>query len=325
MVVDLAVPDVVTAFGESVRKLLEDSGGTAVCRRAEDEPALRAELGEALEELGLWDLDVRDDPIQALAAAECIRIAGTVALPYPIAGRLLARDSAWLCVTRAADSPVRVDHGDLNHDWLLAGLDGSGREATELRLGAGRSLAPFVAAGSTGASVEPPPDGDVARWLTLGTFWLLGAAERVLSMTVEHLLTRHQFGRPLADFQGLRLRIAECVTAVDGLRELCRFTVWHHVARAEDSLADALALRSVALEAVPAVFAAAHQLHGAGGFATAHDVTLLHRHAQAYLRLPVGYDELGRLLVQQVEATGFESLFGRFSGGRGGLGAGGTR
>jgi hypothetical protein len=250
-----------------------------------------------------------------VTAAEVARTAGAVVLPYPVVPRLLARGPSWLAVVRDGTSPARVEHGDLSEDWLLAGLDGTAATGSGLRPQPGQLLAPFVCKGPPGARADGVPDLDVALWLTLDSCWLLGAAETALRRTVDHLLTRHQFGRPLAGFQGVRLRVAECVTQLEGLRALCRFTVWHHITRPADALADAFAVRTVALEAVSAVFAAAHQFHGAGGFSLEHDVTLLHRHAQGHLRLPIGYDDLGRLLVREVAEQGFESLFGRFQGG----------
>lgn len=312
---DLAVPELAVEFAASVRKRLEAEGGVELCRRAETDPASREHVGEVLTRLGVWDLDPRADLDQAMTAAEVVRAAGAVALPYPVVGRLLARGPSWLAVVRDGISTARVEHGDLTDSWVLAGLDGTASTASALRSTPGQKLAPFVGRGEIGPRADVVPGLDVALWLTLDSFWLLGAAETALQRTVDHLLARQQFGRPLAAFQAVRFRVAECVTLLEGLRALGRFTVWHHLTQPADALADAFAVRTVALEAVPAVFAAAHQFHGAIGLTAESDVTLLHRHAQGHLRLPVGYDDLGRLLVREVELQGFESLFGRFQGG----------
>jgi hypothetical protein len=314
MAVDLAVPDIALELGAAARKLLLAEGGTQLCRQAEAEPGRRESVGELLAPLGLWDIDPREDLDQAMAAAEVVRASGALALPYPVVGRLLARDGRWLAVVRDTRSPVRIEHGDLTTTWLLAGLDGTATAPGVLARTPGQVLAPFVARGDAGQSVDGVPPGDVALWLTLDSFWLLGAAQAALDLTVRHVLARQQFGRPLAAFQAVRLRTAECVTLLEGLRTLGQFTLWHRFERPVDAMADALALRSVALEAANATFWAAHQFHGAGGFSKEHDVTLLHRHAQGHIRLPADYEEVGRLLTLEVERAGFETLYGRFQG-----------
>lgn len=314
MAVDLAIPDLAAELAGSVRKLLVAEGGTELCRAAEADPGRREILAALLGRLGLWELDAREDVEQAMAAAEVVRVAGSMAVPYPVVGRLLSTGSSWLAVVGDCSSPVRVEHGDLG-SWLLAGLDGSSSAATGLIRGGGQKLAPFVCRGPAGQPADAVPAGDVARWLALDSFWLLGAAETALERTVDHLLSRHQFGRPLAGFQAVRLGVAERVTLLEGLRTLGQYTIWHQFERPEDALVDAIALRAVALEAVTATFWAAHQYHGAVGLSLEHDVTLLHRHAQGHLRLPLDYDAVCVRLVAEIDRGGFESLYGRFQGG----------
>ena len=50
----------------------------------------------------------------------------------------------------------------------------------------------------------------------------LGGARACLEATREHLLQRHQFGRPLADFQALRFKLADMATELDGARLMVR-------------------------------------------------------------------------------------------------------
>jgi alkylation response protein AidB-like acyl-CoA dehydrogenase len=54
----------------------------------------------------------------------------------------------------------------------------------------------------------------------------LGGARACLEATREHLLERHQFGRPLADFQALRFELADMATELDG----GRLMVWRGAA-----------------------------------------------------------------------------------------------
>jgi alkylation response protein AidB-like acyl-CoA dehydrogenase len=50
----------------------------------------------------------------------------------------------------------------------------------------------------------------------------LGGARACLEAARAHLLERRQFGRPLADFQALRFKLADMATALDGARLMVR-------------------------------------------------------------------------------------------------------
>ncbi|WP_326655959.1 acyl-CoA dehydrogenase family protein [Streptomyces sp. NBC_00385] len=47
-------------------------------------------------------------------------------------------------------------------------------------------------------------------------WWLLGAGRTMLALARDHVLSRDQFGRPLASFQALRHRLAETYVALEG-------------------------------------------------------------------------------------------------------------
>jgi alkylation response protein AidB-like acyl-CoA dehydrogenase len=174
-------------------------------------------------------------------------------------------------------------------------------------------LAPFL------CDVELSPDEesgqycDVALWLGLGAWWMLGAAEAALELAAEHVSDRRQFGRRLASFQGTRLRLSDAVVATRGLLELASNTACRFHSNPDDALVDALGLRLIAQETVHLVFRTAHQLHGAVGFCHEHDLSILSRHIQPFLRLPVDYERTSDIFASQVEAAGFKGLFGRFS------------
>lgn len=51
--------------------------------------------------------------------------------------------------------------------------------------------------------------------------WSVGAAQRLLELAVEHLRTRRQFGRPLADNQGLQWMLAERSAELHAARLVC--------------------------------------------------------------------------------------------------------
>jgi alkylation response protein AidB-like acyl-CoA dehydrogenase len=48
----------------------------------------------------------------------------------------------------------------------------------------------------------------------------VGAMERLLELTTEHLRTRRQFGQPIGSFQALQHRVAEMATAIEQARSI---------------------------------------------------------------------------------------------------------
>jgi alkylation response protein AidB-like acyl-CoA dehydrogenase len=95
-----------------------------------------------------------------------------------------------------------------------------------------------------------------------------GLGRGALDKTVRHAVDRHQFGRPLASFQAVQFRQAECLNLLDGLR-LC---VLDAAGRAEAGRADAGVAAALtwlwADRTAEAVADHCHQVFGALGFCT---------------------------------------------------------
>ena len=91
--VNPVLPDEAVEFGAAATQGVRRPRRRRRCaRRAEDDPAVRADRGApALAALGLDDLDPRADADSLAAAAALCEAAGRVALPYPVAAVLLAR------------------------------------------------------------------------------------------------------------------------------------------------------------------------------------------------------------------------------------------
>ena len=83
-------------------------------------------MAATLDALGLADLDPRADALTLAAAAALCEAAGRVALPYPVAGALLA-DEEGRPLAVVPDAAAPVDHGDLFPEWRVATVGGSGR------------------------------------------------------------------------------------------------------------------------------------------------------------------------------------------------------
>ncbi len=302
-----AFPEHVLAFGRSARSRFDALGGVRLALAAETSDAARDEAGQALADLGAWDVDPREGGDALLAAAELCRAAGAVALPYPVVEQLLAVDGRRMALVGLARP--RVDHGDLPGAWIGVWLEGQAA-VLETGLRTGSRLGPFVVPAVMGHPLPAVPADDVALHLVLGSWRILGGLETALAQVTEHVGVREQFGRPLAEFQVVRFAIADAVVALRGLTELAKFTLWRlGTAGQEQRSADALVLRLHAVEVAREVLRTCHQLLGAVGFCDEHDVSVLDRHLQPLLRLPLSAEGLAARLEGAVSAGHVESLF----------------
>jgi alkylation response protein AidB-like acyl-CoA dehydrogenase len=111
---------------------------------------------------------------------------------------------------------------------------------------------------------------------------LVGVAGAALASSVEHAKTRHQFGKPIGAFQGIKHALADNYVAVERARSLS----YAAAARLDDSAtspsagwtAAALA-KAAAAEAAVGCARTGVQVHGALGQTWEHDMHLYLRHA----------------------------------------------
>jgi alkylation response protein AidB-like acyl-CoA dehydrogenase len=154
------------------------------------------------------------------------------------------------------------------------------------------------------------PAADVDLHLTLGSWRIVGAVQQCLEITRQHVVARMQFGKPLAEFQAVRFTVADAAVAARGLHELAKYTISRiESVPAQVRSADALILRLKAGETARLVLRTAHQLLGALGFCDESDVSVLDRHTQPLIRLPVSTEVLAMRLLPGVRDGGFETLF----------------
>jgi hypothetical protein len=301
------LPQDIGDFADVAAARLAKLGGPPAARLAETDDAVRDAARTALTEVGAFDLDVRSGPDDLLAAAVLCQSAGATVLPYPLVEELLAVDGARLALVNP-DAP-RIDHGDLAGKWIAADLDGN-RYSPRPGSRTAAKLGPFLVP----ASLSPPdgtiPAGDINLHLVLGSWRILGAMQQSLRIVTDHVRARVQFGKPLADFQAVKFAVADAAVAVRGLHELAKFSV----ARPESTplavrSADALVLRLKASDTARQVLRTSHQLLGALGFCDESDVSILDRHTQPLIRLPLGADALALRLTRDVPSGALETLF----------------
>ncbi len=301
------LPQDISDFAAVAAKRLARLGGPPAALRAEVDDGIRHSARAALSELGTFELDVRSAPDDALAAAVLCRAAGATALPYPLVDELLTIDGARLALVNPA--APRIDHGDLPGDWIAADLDGN-RYRVRLASRTNAKLGPFLVPATLSAPDGAVPAADVNLHLVLGSWRMLGAMQQSLKIVSEHVRARIQFGKPLADFQAVRFAVADASVAVRGLRELAKYTI----CRPESTpvsvhSADALVLRFKAAETARQVLRTSHQLLGALGFCDESDISVLDRHTQPLMRLPLSAEEIGLRLISDVRDGSLETLF----------------
>ncbi|MEB4210543.1 acyl-CoA dehydrogenase family protein [Mycobacterium sp. 94-17] len=301
------LPQDISDFAAVAGKRLTRLGGPPAALRAETDDAVRDAARAALNDVGAFDLDVRSSADDLLAAAVLCQAAGATVLPYPLVEELLAIDGARLALVNP-EAP-RIDHGDLAGDWVAADLDGNRywpRPATRT----GAKLGPFLVPATLSAPEGTVPAADVNLHLVLGSWRILGAVQQSLRIVTGHVRTRIQFGKPLADFQAVRFAVADAAVAVRGLHELAKYTICRPESTpAQIHSADALILRLRAADTARQLMRSSHQLLGALGFCDESDVSVLDRHTQPVMRLPLGTEELALRLVPCVADGSFETLF----------------
>jgi alkylation response protein AidB-like acyl-CoA dehydrogenase len=109
----------------------------------------------------------------------------------------------------------------------------------------------------------------------------VGAAERVLEMTVEYAKVRVQFGRPIGSFQAIKHKLADMLISL----ETCRAAAHYAALAVEERLPDAAEAVSTAKshigDRVSALCGEAVQIHGGIGFTWEHDMHLYLRRAKS--------------------------------------------
>jgi alkylation response protein AidB-like acyl-CoA dehydrogenase len=127
------------------------------------------------------------------------------------------------------------------------------------------------------------PDAAAAaldRAATLASAEMLGAADRVLTMTVDYAKDRIQFGKPIGSFQAIKHMLADALVDVEGMRSTVYYAAWCVAAEdGERSLAASMA-KAWCSDASRRVMGAGLQAHGGIGFTWEHDMHLYLKRAQ---------------------------------------------
>lgn len=143
--------------------------------------------------------------------------------------------------------------------------------------------------------VGPETMRTVAAWAAVLTAAdALGAAQRMLDLTVEYVGQRVQFGVPVGSFQAVKHAAAEMLVSIEGTRAAVHYAAWavgdgEPGAELDAWVAKARAARAASFVADKALF-----LHGAVGYTWEHDLQLLFKRAKSDAQLfggPGVYDD----------------------------------
>jgi alkylation response protein AidB-like acyl-CoA dehydrogenase len=122
---------------------------------------------------------------------------------------------------------------------------------------------------------DPEADRLLARLRSRGAFAaaavLLGAADRLMSMTREYALERQQFGRPIGSFQAVKHHLASAYVKLEMARPLTYKAAWSLDDDPDSAALDCSLAKATASEAALEVARVALQVHGAMGYTWEND------------------------------------------------------
>jgi alkylation response protein AidB-like acyl-CoA dehydrogenase len=108
----------------------------------------------------------------------------------------------------------------------------------------------------------------------------LGAAHRMLDLSVEYSLQRKQFGVPIGSFQAVKHALATILVGVEAARSIVYFAAASVESGTEDNLLHAAAAKAQVTEEGVRTADSALTVHGAIGYTWEHDLHLFYKRAK---------------------------------------------
>jgi acyl-CoA dehydrogenase len=124
----------------------------------------------------------------------------------------------------------------------------------------------------------------------------LGLAQRALEEAIRYSQGRQQFGRPIAQFQGIQFKLAEMATELEASRLLVYQAAWANDIGRADLKQKASMAKLYATEAAQRIIDQALQIHGGVGLITGNIAERLYRDIRA-LRIYEGTSEIQKLVI----------------------------
>jgi alkylation response protein AidB-like acyl-CoA dehydrogenase len=146
----------------------------------------------------------------------------------------------------------------------------------------------------------------VDRTATLASAEMLGAAARVLDLTVQYAKDRVQFGKPIGSFQAVKHMLADALVDVEGMRSTSYYAAWCAAAGDPERSLSASMAKAWCSDASRRVMATGLQVHGGIGFTWEHEMHLYLKRAQldqvSYGDASAHRDRIATLLRTRLEA-----------------------
>lgn len=205
----------------------------------------------------------RSADIRAEVVGDIVRLNGSTnfVLEGAKAGVLIVKvdagveGSAWVLVDTETDAVTASPQAAVDQTREFALLEFSNTDVPGSRLLAGRS-----------ADITETLVNHAALSVACDS---LGAAERILEITVEYMKIRTQFDRPIGSFQALKHRVASHKVNIEALIGLVSHAAEHIGSGSKSSYWASMA-KFTACDTFKAVAADAVQLHGGIGFSWEH-------------------------------------------------------
>jgi acyl-CoA dehydrogenase len=125
----------------------------------------------------------------------------------------------------------------------------------------------------------------------------VGFAQRALDESIAYSRTRTAFGRPIADYQAIQMKIAQMATELAAARALVyRAAMTHDSKRKPRVTLESSQAKLFATEAAQRIIDAAVQIHGGNGVVKGFAVERLYREIRA-LRIYEGTSEIQQLVI----------------------------
>ncbi len=135
---------------------------------------------------------------------------------------------------------------------------------------------------------------------------MLGAADRVLSMSVDYAKDRVQFGKPIGSFQAVKHMLADALVDVEGMRSTVYYAAWCTAADDPERSVAASMAKAWCSDASRRVMGTGLQVHGGIGFTWEHDMHLYVKRAQldqvSYGDASFHRDRIARILRTRLES-----------------------
>jgi len=103
---------------------------------------------------------------------------------------------------------------------------------------------------------------------------IVGATEKAVEMTVEHVKTRKQFEAPIGSFQAVQQKLADAFVNLSAMKSLANFAAWSVEFSPEQLSLAGQAAANFASDKAPKIIEACIQLHGGTGFTWEYDLHL---------------------------------------------------